>query len=403
MSNGKGGFIGQDGINAPDPATGVTGTAGNTEIDVSFTSPSDVGGAPITEYRVTDSTGVHTVSAASSPVTVTGLTNGTNYTFNVWAINPFGWATTSDPSSAVSPLNPSRGLYAGGGFNTMNVIGYFQINSGGENASDFGDLNTSDAFYNASCSSSTRGLFIGGGSGGSALNENIDYVTIATTGNATNFGQMSSIPTNGGNGRGAYFGAACSSSTRGVISRVKALSAGSETRDLNYVTIATTGTTIDFGDLSANTDKYNGALSSPTRGVWIVRTGSYNMEYVTIASTGNSTDFGSINESGQGGPAGASSSTRGLFCTGDSNVIKYITIATTGTASDFGDLTTQSQGMAFVSDSITAVRCGGYDGSGFRNTMDSVTIATTGNATDFGDLTQATYGFSGCSDSHGGL
>jgi len=401
MAKGKGGFIGQDGLNAPDPATDVSGEAGNAQIVVSFSSPSDVGGAPITEYRVTDSTGVHTTSTASSPVTMTGLTNGTSYTFNVWAINPFGWATASDPSSAVSPLNPTRGLYAGGGFNTMNVIGYFQINSGGENASDFGDLNTSDAFYNSSCSSSTRGLFIGGGSGGSTLNEYIEYVTISTTGNATNFAQMSSVgsPT----GRGAYFAAACSNSTRGVFARAKTNSSGGEVRDINYLTISTTGTTSDFGDFTSNQQGYNGALASPTRGVWILRSGSYNMEYVTIASTGNSTDFGSINEYCNGGPAGASSSTRGLFCTGGSNTIKYITIASTGMAIDFGDLTTQSQGMAFVSDSITAVRCGGYDGSGFRNTMDSVTIATTGNATDFGDITQATYGFSGCSDSHGGL
>jgi hypothetical protein len=92
-----------------------------------------------------------------------------------------------------------------------------------------------------------------------------------------------------------------------------------------------------------------------------------------------------------------------LFCTGGNTNIDYITIASTGNGTDFGDLTTQSQGMAFTSDSITAVRCGGYDGGGFTNTMDSVTIASTGNATDFGDLTQTTYGFSACSDSHGGL
>jgi hypothetical protein len=52
MAKRTGGFIGQDGINAPDPATGVTGTAGDAQVDVSFTSPSDVGGAAITGYRV---------------------------------------------------------------------------------------------------------------------------------------------------------------------------------------------------------------------------------------------------------------------------------------------------------------------------------------------------------------
>ena len=149
-----------------------------------------------------------------------------------------------------------------------------------------------------------------------------------------------------------------------------------------------------------------GGLASSTRGVFgYGRTKvTYNMEYVTIASTGNSTDFGSI---GVYMPLvallGHLVAQEGCFALAVHNSIRYITIASTGAAVDFGDLTTQSQGMAFTSDSITAVRCGGYDGSGFRNTMDSVTIATTGNATDFGDITQATYGFSACSDSHGGL
>ena len=106
MAKRTGGFIGQDGINAPDQATGVTGTAGDAQVDVSFTSPSDVGGAAVTGYRVTDSTGAHTASGSASPVTVTGLTNGTSYTFNVWAINPFGWSTASDASGSVTPALP---------------------------------------------------------------------------------------------------------------------------------------------------------------------------------------------------------------------------------------------------------------------------------------------------------
>lgn len=403
MAKGKGGFLGHDGLNAPDPATGVSGEAGNQQITVSFTSPTDVGGSAITGYRVQDSTRAHGASGSSSPITVTGLTNGTNYTFNVWAINAFGWSVASDPSGSVSPVSPTRAVYGGGGFNTGNVIGYFQINSGGENASDFGDLNTSNAFYNASCSSSTRGLFIGGGSGGSTVNEYMEYVTIATTGNAANFGQLSNISNPAGTGRGAYFGAACSNSSRGVIARSKVNANANEVNNITYITISSTGTDTDFGDFS-RTVQYCAALSSATRGVFTWSSGaSKEIEYITISSTGNSTDFGDTVANVGGGPAGASSSTRGLFCTGGNTNIDYITIASTGNAADFGDLTQQSQGMAFASDSITAVRCGGYNGSTYVNIMDSVTIATTGNATDFGDITQGTYGFAACSDSHGGL
>ncbi len=57
MSNGKGGFIGQDGLNAPDPATGVSASGGNTQATVSFTAPSDVGGAGSTGYSVQLSNG----------------------------------------------------------------------------------------------------------------------------------------------------------------------------------------------------------------------------------------------------------------------------------------------------------------------------------------------------------
>ena len=102
MAKRVGGFIGQDGINAPDPATGVEASAGNEQVEVSFTSPSDAGGAEVTGYRVQSDDGIG-ASGSSSPITVTGLTNGTSYTFNVWAINPFGWSTASDASAGVTP------------------------------------------------------------------------------------------------------------------------------------------------------------------------------------------------------------------------------------------------------------------------------------------------------------
>ena len=52
MAKGKGGFIGQDGLNAPDEPTGVSGASGDAQVEVSFTAPSDVGGSAITGYRV---------------------------------------------------------------------------------------------------------------------------------------------------------------------------------------------------------------------------------------------------------------------------------------------------------------------------------------------------------------
>ena len=86
----KGKFIGsQDNLFVPDaPTIGAVSAVGG-EASVAFTAPSDVGNDDITAYGVsaTDGTNVIGATGSSSPVTVTGLTNGTSYTAQVWAIN----------------------------------------------------------------------------------------------------------------------------------------------------------------------------------------------------------------------------------------------------------------------------------------------------------------------------
>lgn len=88
---------------ADAPAIG-SATAGNTQALVYFTAPVSNGGATITAYTATSSPGGFTGTAASSPVTVTGLTNGTNYTFTVTATNSFGIGPASSASNAIVPV-----------------------------------------------------------------------------------------------------------------------------------------------------------------------------------------------------------------------------------------------------------------------------------------------------------
>ncbi len=88
----------------PDAPTIGTATAGNTEAIVTFSAPADNGGSAITSYTATSSPGGFTSSGASSPLTVTGLTNGVEYTFTVTATNAIG---TSVPSSASNAITPS--------------------------------------------------------------------------------------------------------------------------------------------------------------------------------------------------------------------------------------------------------------------------------------------------------
>ena len=320
----------------------------------------------------------------SSPFTFTGLTNGTSYTFNVWAINPFGWSTASDASGGVSPADPSnRGLFMGG--ENINTIQWIQITTLGD-AEDFGDLTTISGNGGA-VGSSTRAVR-GGGYGSSTYQNTIDYVEFASTGNATDFGDLNPVA---GNGVGS-----CSSSTRGIFA------GGSRPQvnvEIQYITIASTGNSSNFGDMVQATDNINGGMSNGTRGICAYggyNSGSLNtIQYVTIASTGNASDFGDSTTAAFIYGC-ASNSTRGLAA--DNTTIEYVTIASTGNATDFGDLATSRGDCTAVAN---ATRCV-FTGSGSNDT-DYVTIATTGNSSDFGDLIATGQKSMAISNAHGGL
>lgn len=91
---------------APDAPTIGTATSGNQQATVTFTPPSDNGGDPITGYTVTSSPGGVTASGSSSPIIVTGLTNGTSYTFSVTATNGVGTSIASAASNSITPSLP---------------------------------------------------------------------------------------------------------------------------------------------------------------------------------------------------------------------------------------------------------------------------------------------------------
>ena len=90
-------------LKVPNPPTNVSAVAGNAQATVSFTPPTNNGGSTITSYTVTSSPGNIKKTGASSPLTVTGLTNGTAYTFTVVATNAIGNSVPSTASTAVTP------------------------------------------------------------------------------------------------------------------------------------------------------------------------------------------------------------------------------------------------------------------------------------------------------------
>lgn len=93
----------------PAAPTNVTAVAGDGQATISFTAPTDNGGSAITGYEVTASPGNVVITGTASPITITGLSNGTSYTFIVKAINGVG---TSDPSTVSNTVIPSSDVKA---------------------------------------------------------------------------------------------------------------------------------------------------------------------------------------------------------------------------------------------------------------------------------------------------
>ena len=287
-------------------------------------------------------------------------------------------------------------MLAGGGDapGMTNQIDYINISNFG-NAQDFGDLTRASTGAGGSASR-TRGLFTNRRTFPSPVNSyfnEIDFVTIASTGDAQDFGD--STVTNG-------YNRALSSETRSLGL------AFSSINTINYVTIASTGDAVDFGDQSGVLEG-GAACASSTRGVLAGGGNIQRMDFITIASTGDAKDFGDLSATVTNG-IGLSNSTRGVFKigfeSGYDNTMEYITIATLGSSTDFGNATTVGPSAASGASPTRGIFAGGSSPVSpypRTNVIQKIEILTTGDALDFGDLTFAANHTAGLSNGHGGL
>ncbi|MFM8236407.1 MAG: fibronectin type III domain-containing protein [Actinomycetota bacterium] len=137
----------------PDPPTGVSATRGNASASVSFSAPVDDGGDPITGYTATcDSSdgGASGSNSGSSPISVSGLTNGKTYTCTVVATNGIGDSAASTPSGSFVPAtvpDPPTGVSATRGNASADVSFSAPLDDGGEAITG----------YTATCSSNDVG------------------------------------------------------------------------------------------------------------------------------------------------------------------------------------------------------------------------------------------------------
>ena len=268
------------------------------------------------------------------------------------------------PNGDTTQRGRGRGFIASGFVSPTqsNAINFLNIQSSG-NTEDFGDL-TVAKYALGSGASSTRGIFHGGYLPSSSPDtdiNSIEFITIATQGNATDFGDRTVVGRNP---------SAASSSTR-VVMAAGHPSPNSYTDTIDFITTATTGNASDFGNLLSATNAMCNANNSPTRGIF----------------SGGNQPSSPYNQ----------------------NVIQFVTMASTGNAADFGDIFTGRYSVSSCSNSNRAVFLGGRTTSPsvvYYNAMEFVTISTTGNTSDFGDITGATGGTNAGaanSDSHGGL
>ncbi len=123
-----------------------------------------------------------------------------------------------------------------------------------------------------------------------------------------------------------------------------------------------------------------------------------SMQFVTIATTGNTEDFGDLADSSIA-KGSFGSATRGFFAGGDSvpgqadnKAIEFTIFSSSGGGNDFGDMTSTKAYLNGMSNDIRGFFVGGATTPEYvnQNTIEFVTMASTGDASDFGDLSVIT-------------
>lgn len=295
---------------------------------------------------------------------------------------------------------------------STNTIEYITIGTLSDGV-DFGDSNDGIFQHNTATSNGALDRAVSGGGirdTGTSLNI-IEYVTVSTPSNATDFGNLYQAS--------RQFCATCNSSNdRGVFGGGYI---GSSTTDvLQYITVSSTGDASDFGNATTLMQD-NAATSNGTneRGIWMGGNryvlpdpgppwGITNtIDYITINSASNATDFGDLTQAVTY-PSACSNQTneRGIRSGGYvypvspnvTTVIDYVTINSPSTATSFGDLTASVYGAEAASngtDERGLCMVAGYPGGVNHKKVEYVTINSTGDAQDFGDLFQARANFGG--------
>ncbi|CAK4868622.1 unnamed protein product [Aphanomyces euteiches] len=117
-------------VAVPDAPTEVTAVAGIGQATVSFTPSASNGGSAIMSYTVISNPGNLTATGMTSPITINGLTNGTSYTFAVFAKNGVGFSLASESSSSAMPIGDVTAATVDASKNSVSATGDRQFEEG---------------------------------------------------------------------------------------------------------------------------------------------------------------------------------------------------------------------------------------------------------------------------------
>ena len=378
----------------------------STGVGIGTSSPVDakleiVGGTTTQELNVT---GIATFGSASG-----FIEKHTNYTENVNITNGNSGTLSGEVIVGYGlTMTVGTGATAGqGNIDSLKTSVMFQPPSGttatrpsGKTGSLFYnfDLKTIEFFDGntwrqvSNMATSGRGVFFGGANPSPSTVDlsSMEYITIASLGNSVNFGDLTNNPRDP---------AAFSSSVRGFAAGGDPPPNSSVTDQILYFTIASGGNAIDFGNLTDDRRSCCGNSSS-TRGIVA---GGYDdqssanvniIDYIEMSTVGDALDFGDLTRTERAN-SGGSNGVRAIYAggwgsPGTSTVgkdINMLTISSKGNAVKFGELTREKSTHAGGSNSVRCIWAGGYM---FFDTslkeIDYVTIASEGNATNFGEL-----------------
>ena len=237
----------------------------------------------------------------------------------------------------------------------------------------------------------------------------IDFISIASAGNASDFGDATASGTQSTGSTHAHGGIdeffprrpeLYSPTGRPILIGAnvgdRCIMGGGESPSpssvIDTVQISTLGNSTSFGNLIGNAHDLIHSAASTTRMIWAGGTGPVDtIQYVQFATKGNAADFGNLltNTRSSGGHTNNTRALRGGgFTPGLVNTIDYWTMATLGNSTDFGDMTNSRGAHTAAGSDTRTIFAGGYTGSDV-DTVDYVTTDSTGDATDFGDLSGA--------------